>query len=452
MGVFILVKYKIKKMKNYLQIGIQAPDVLLPAAGIDYARWAVVACDQYTSEPDYWDAVEKYVGEAPSTYHLILPEAYLGTDKETAHQKQINPTMREYMQKQVLTRVEGFIFTERTIGNRIRHGLITALDLEQYSFSKGSKSLIRATEGTILDRLPPRIKIRKGALLEIPHILVLIDDPQGTVIEPLSGLKSDMEALYDFNLMQSGGHLTGYQIKNEEVEKQIVAALEELLQPEEFQKKYNVDETEAPFLFAVGDGNHSLATAKSVWEEVKANRSENDPARFALVELINIHDPALEFEPIHRLLKNPRVDLHASLEKYFANCLTVENKADFAAMKKAVMESPAAVQKFGWITSEGFRVYEIKSPQQALTVGSVQAFLDDLIKKDELESIDYVHGDETVLNLGSKANHAGIFLPVMQKSQLFEAVIKDGSLPRKTFSMGEANEKRFYLECRQIQS
>ena len=201
-----MVKYKLKNMKNFLDIGIQAPDVFLPADGIDYARWSVVACDQYTSEPAYWDAVEKFVGDAPSTYHLILPEAYLGTEKETAHQQQINPSMREYMHKHVLAPVEGFIYTERAIGGKQRRGLIVALDLEQYSFNKGSKSLIRATEGTILDRLPPRIKIRKDAPLEIPHILVLIDDPQGTVIEPLSSLKSDMETLYDFNLMQSGGH------------------------------------------------------------------------------------------------------------------------------------------------------------------------------------------------------------------------------------------------------
>ncbi len=439
-------------MKNYFDIGIQAADVLLPADGIDYARWAVVACDQYTSEPAYWEAVEAFVGDAPSTYHLILPEAYLGKEKEDAHQKRINPSMREYMQKHVLAPVEGFIFTERAIGNKKRLGLIAALDLEQYSFNKGSKSLIRATEGTILDRLPPRIKIRKDALLEIPHILVLIDDPQGTVIEPLSGLKSDMETLYDFDLMQSGGHLAGYRIKDEKTEKQIVGALAELLKPEQFQQKYNVGASEAPFLYAVGDGNHSLATAKSVWDEVKANRSDSDPARFALVELINIHDPALEFEPIHRLLKNPQVDLDAALKAFFNEDLTVEKQADFAAMKKNVMEAPAAVQKFGLITPSGFWVYEIRQPQQALTVGSVQTFLDDLLKKNGLESIDYVHGDETVHSLGSQAGQAGIFLPVMQKGQLFEAVIKDGSLPRKTFSMGEANEKRFYLECRQIQS
>jgi hypothetical protein len=439
-------------MKNFLDIGIQAPDVLLPADGVDYTRWAVVACDQYTSEPDYWDTVEKFVGDAPSTYHLILPEAYLGTEKEAAHQERINPSMREYMQKHVLTPLEGFIYTERAIGSKQRRGLIVALDLEQYSFSKGSKSLIRATEGTILDRLPPRIKIRKDAPLEIPHILVLIDDPQGTVIEPLSDLKSSMQTLYDFDLMQSGGHLAGYRISNPQVENQIADALKALLQPDHFQQKYNVDESEAPFLFAVGDGNHSLATAKSVWDEVKANRSENDPARFALVELINIHDAALEFEPIHRLLKNPQVDLESALNAYFLAGVIAEKQADFAATKKTVMAAPAAVQKFGLITSAGFWVYEICEPQQALTVGSVQTFLDDLIKKNELESVDYVHGDETVRSLGCQAGHAGIFLPVMQKSQLFEAVIKDGSLPRKTFSMGEANEKRFYLECRQIQS
>ncbi|MDK2982183.1 MAG: hypothetical protein PWQ55_2530 [Chloroflexota bacterium] len=438
-------------MKNFLEIGIQAPDVLLPAEGVDYTRWAVVACDQYTSEPQYWREVEELVGDAPSTYHLILPEAYLGTDKEAPHQARINPSMREYMEKDVLAPKEGFIFTERAIGDRQRLGLIVALDLEQYSFERGSKSLVRATEGTILDRLPPRIKIRKDALLEIPHILVLIDDPQGTVIEPLQGAKSDMEKLYDFDLMQSGGHITGYRIQDADTEKQIVAALQALLQPSLFQEKYGVDESEAPFLFAVGDGNHSLATAKSVWDQVKASRNENDPARFALVELVNIHDPAMQFEPIHRLLKNPHVDLAAALQAYFSAGIDFEDVPDFAAMKKAVMLASDAAQKFGLITPAGFQLATIREPQQALTVGSVQAFLDELIAKKELDEVDYVHGDEIVRNLGSQPGHAGIFLPVMQKSQLFEAVIKDGSLPRKTFSMGEANEKRFYLECRQIQ-
>jgi hypothetical protein len=438
-------------MKNYFHIGIQAPDVLIPAEGMDYGRWAVVACDQYTSQPDYWDAVEKLVGDAPSTYRMILPEAYLGTEKEITHQRQINPSMRDYMDKKVLSPVEGFIFTERVIGNQKRRGLIAALDLEQYSFIKGSKSLIRATEGTIIDRLPPRIKIRKDALLEIPHILVLIDDPHRTVIEPLSTMTAEMPQLYNFDLMQAGGHLAGYLVSDEKIEKQIVAALERLLEPGQFQQKYNLGNTEAPFLFAVGDGNHSLATAKSVWEEVKANRDENDPARFALVELVNIHDPALVFEPIHRLLMDPHIDLHSALGGFFPEGIEAKEQANFASMKKTVLESPAHVQKFGLITPQSFWVYEIKHPQQALTVGSVQTFLDKLLKNNQLDNIDYVHGDETVLNLGSKPNHAGIFLPAMQKSQLFEAVIKDGELPRKTFSMGETNEKRFYLECRQIQ-
>jgi hypothetical protein len=437
-------------MRNYLQIGLQAPDVLLPRENADFTRWAVVACDQYTSQPEYWAKVEEFIGDTPSTYHLILPEAYLGTEKEAAHQAQIKPSMHAYLEKDILSPVEGFIFTERTIGDHKRLGLIAALDLDQYSFRKGSKSLTRSSEGTIIERLPPRIKIRKDALLEIPHILVLIDDPQRTVIEPLASLKNDMTRLYDFDLMQKGGHLNGYLVSDLKVEQQIVAALQALLDPNQFQQKYNLTASEAPFLFAVGDGNHSLATAKSVWDEVKANRPENDPARFALVELVNVHDTALVFEPIHRLLVNPHVNLFSALKEYFAGAIKVEDEPDFEAMKKAVLESKGHTQKFGLIMPAGFWLITLEKPEQALTVGSVQVFLDDLTARKELKELDYVHGDDTILKLGRQANQAGIFLPAMQKSQLFEAVIKDGELPRKTFSMGEANEKRFYLECRKI--
>lgn len=440
-------------MKTYPSIGIQAPEVYLPAKNIDYSKWAVVACDQYTSQPDYWQKVEKLVGDAPSTYKMILPEAYLGTPREAAHQKNIDETMRSYLEQGVLTPVNGFIYTERKVEHHTRKGLITALDLEQYSFIKGSRSMIRATEGTIIERLPPRIRIRKTALLEIPHILVLIDDPEKTVIEPLTKYKTAMERLYDFDLMQNGGHLEGFLVNDAGTEKNIVKALENLAAPSSFKRRYHLEKDETPFLYAVGDGNHSLATAKSIWEEIKSGVSADHPARFALVELVNIHDEGIVFEPIHRLLKNVHVDLFSAMCEFWQEKIDFEMQDDFLSMKNEVIAQSPSSQKFGVFHSGvcGLAILK-KDPRHALTVGSVQEFLDHLRSKEGMDEIDYVHGDDAISQLGTTGNNAGIYLPALAKSRLFEAVIKDGELPRKTFSMGEANEKRFYLECRKIQT
>ncbi len=439
-------------MKTYNHIGIQSPEILLPSKEIDYSKWAVVACDQYTSQPEYWQQVAEIVNGSPSAYRLILPEAFLGTPQEEAHQKYIDATMREYVERKILHPLNGFVYTERSVENRMRRGLIAALDLEQYSFQKGSKSLIRATEGTIIERLPPRIKIRKSALLEIPHILVLIDDPEMSVIEPLSGRKSEMEPLYDFELMQNGGHLAGYRVKNEEMENKVAEALDRLAKPEALVQRYNLTGGETPFLYAVGDGNHSLATAKSIWEEIKSSAGENHPARFALVELVNIHDAGIIFEPIHRLLKNIHVDMLSGMQDFWQGEIVVEELSDFSRMKTNVISRAGAAQCFGFCNAAGFWSVTLQNPRHSLTVGSVQEFLDQLRLEKGMDEIDYVHGDDVILKLGTEKSHAGIYLPALQKSHLFEAVIKDGELPRKTFSMGEANEKRFYLECRKIQA
>ncbi len=439
-------------MKNYPKIGLQSPEILLPSKDIDYTKWAVVACDQYTSQPDYWQSVEKIVNGSPSAYRLILPEAYLGTPQEDTHQKDIDPTMREYLAQGILYPVNGFIFTERSVEGHLRRGLIAALDLEQYSFQKGSRSMIRATEGTIIERLPPRIKIRKTALLEIPHILVLIDDPEKTVIEPLAAHISEMEELYDFDLMQNGGHLKGYLVKNEKMEEAITSALDKLAEPESLAKRYRLTSNEAPFLYAVGDGNHSLATAKSIWEEIKTSVPENHPARFALVELVNIHDSGIVFEPIHRLLKNTQLDLLAAMQDHWKGGISIQKESDFAEMRQKVLSQPAERQQFGFFNSDGLWTILLQNPRHSLTVGSVQDFLDQMRSRKGMGEIDYVHGDEIIRKLGCETGSAGIYLPALQKSRLFEAVIKDGELPRKTFSMGEANEKRFYLECRKIQA
>lgn len=437
-------------MRNYKKIGIQAPEVLLPSEDINYAQWAVVACDQYTSQPEYWQQVRESVADSPSTYWMILPEAYLGTAQAEEHQKEINTRMVDYLDKDIISPVEGFIYIERTLGEKKRSGLIAALDLEQYSFQKGAKSLIRATEGTIIERLPPRIKIRKDALLEIPHILVLIDDPGKSVIEPLAMRKSDMKNLYDFELMQSGGHLEGYLVSNPGIERQITSALEALVEQETFTKKYGLAKDEAPFLYAMGDGNHSLATAKSVWDEIKAQANSNHPARFALVEIVNIHDEGIVFEPIHRLAKGIRADLTASMQEFFPETLNIKQMGSFEEMKVKVIAQHDNEQKFGFFTKDGYWLYSLLKPKQSLTVGNVQEFLDDFLSANGAKEVDYVHGDDAIHELGLRDKNAGFYLPVMQKSQLFRTVIKDGVLPRKAFSMGEANEKRFYLECRKI--
>ena len=437
-------------MRTYNNVGIQSPEIHIPSNNVNYAQWAVVACDQYTSQPEYWQETESIVGNSPSTLWMILPEAYLGTAKEEAHQSQINTRMQEYLDQGILTPVNGMIYTERMIGKEKRKGLIAALDLEEYSFKKGSQSLIRATEGTIIERLPPRIKIRKKAILEIPHILILIDDPERTVIEPLANAKDKMSELYNFDLMQNGGHIEGHLVSELSIEQQIVAALQKLIAPAAFAEKYGLSPDESPFLFAVGDGNHSLATAKSVWDEVKADVDENHPARFALVEIVNIHDESLVFEPIHRLVKGRLKAPLEAMKQYFNGALTIEKQPDFASMKTAIVNQKDNEQKFGFFTSDGFQLVSLTQPAHSLTVGSVQNFLDEYLPQQDETEIDYVHGDEAILKLGTQENHAGFYLPTMQKSQLFKSVIKDGSLPRKTFSMGEANEKRFYLECRKI--
>lgn len=437
-------------MKNYPHIGIQIPDILLPKPGIDLQKWAVIACDQFTSEPEYWQQVAELVGDAPSTLHMILPEVYLGTEEETRRIQSTQQTMRQYLAENIFETREGFILVERTVGGKTRHGLMLALDLEQYDFNKGSQSLIRATEGTILERLPPRIRIRQGAPLELPHILVLIDDPQGMVIEPLVEKKSRLKKLYDFELMLGSGHLTGYLVHDPELERQAISGFEQLASLQHFAQKYNLSSPQSILLFAVGDGNHSLATAKSIWEQIKAQVGMEHPARYALVEIENVHDQGLEFEPIHRVLFNVKSDLQTALKTYFGDRYRFVPCESVAEMTEKVKLSKDNEHVFGIITAQGAGVAYVSHPATNLPVGTLQAFLDEWLKQGGAEKIDYVHGEETTVRLGSQSGNAGFYLPAMPKSDLFKTVILDGALPRKTFSMGEAKEKRFYMECRKI--
>ncbi len=291
--------------------------MLLPKTGIDLRKWAVIACDQFTSQPEYWSQVEQLVGDSPSTYNLILPEVYLGTPEEQKRLASTQSAMHSYLESGVLQPHEGLIYVERTVGGKTRKGLMLCLDLEKYDYNRGSTSLIRATEGTILDRLPPRMRIREGALLELPHILVLIDDPAGTVIEPLCAAKSRLRPLYDFDLMLGSGHLAGYGVDDPALEAGVVQALTGLADPGCFQAKYGVGPEKSVLLFAMGDGNHSLATAKAIWEKKKAQVGMDHPARYALVEIENVHDAGLDFEPIHRILFGVKSDVIQSMQGYF---------------------------------------------------------------------------------------------------------------------------------------
>ncbi len=439
-----------KYMKIYDDIGIQIPQVYLPKKGTNLTKWAVIACDQFTSQPEYWQQVERLVGDSPSTLSLILPEVYLEKPGQDERVQRIQTIMREFLAKGILQLRQGLIYVERTVNGKTRKGILLCLDLECYDYTKGSTSLIRATEGTIVERLPPRMKIRQGAALELPHILVLIDDPLGTLIEPLDKAKDKLEKLYDFELMLGSGHLSGFAV-SETVEDNVITALRGLAKPETFAARYGIGEDKPVLLFAMGDGNHSLATAKAVWEEMKPQVGMQHPARYALVEIENVHDEGLAFEPIHRVLFGLNGDLFAALKSHFGVDFTYAPVASAEEMVRRVDEAKFPPQVVGLVGgSREFGVVEIVNPSSNLPVGTLQAFLDPFLKEGGAERIDYVHGVDVVCMLGAQAGNAGFYLPGMDKSDLFKTVVLEGVLPRKTFSMGAAREKRFYMECRRI--
>ncbi len=439
-------------MKTYEDLGIQIPEVYLPKPGTDLKKWAVVACDQFTSQPEYWREVEKLVGDAPSTLRLTFPEVYLEQPGKEDRIRSIQSTMRQYLEAGILQPHMGLVYVERSVAGKTRRGLVLALDLERYDYNKGSSSLIRATEGTIVDRLPPRMKIREGAALELPHILVLIDDPQRTVIEAAAAQKSKLHKLYDFDLMLDSGHLTGYAV-DQVLEEKIVSALRGLAEPKAFAAKYGIGSDQPLLLFAMGDGNHSLATAKAVWEKIKPHVGMDHPARYALVEIENVHDEGLEFEPIHRVLFGLKTDLRAALTAFFGKVMSYTRAAGPEDMARRVDAAHGDTHYIGMVRGGAhpeYGVLEIANPETNLPVGTIQAFLDSFMKDGGAEKIDYVHGGDVVERLGSLPGNAAFYLPAMSKASLFKTVILDGALPRKTFSMGEAREKRFYMEARKI--
>lgn len=423
--------------EKFSKLGFYPADILLPKDA-DMVKWSVVACDQFTSQPEYWQQVEELVGTEPSTLRLILPEAKLNNPDVEDEIAKINKSMDEYMEKGIFkTLKDSLVYIERTQSDgSIRHGLIGMIDLDAYDFTPGSGALIRATEGTILERIPPRVRVRKNAPIELPHVMVLIDDSEKTVIEPLTASTEKMEKLYDFDLMQKGGNIKGFKLTEEQID-QVADALTVMASPESMEKKYGMKNA-SPLLFAVGDGNHSLATAKRCYEDQKAVTPESEwanlPARYALVELVNNHDDALKFEPIHRVLFG--VDAEKLLAAF---------KAEYPGAYEGQGEGHVIAY-----TYEGHKGFiTVPDPRFQLAVGTLQNFLDKYIKENPCE-IDYIHGDDVTDELGSKPGNIGFKLPAMGKDQLFKTVMTDGVVPRKTFSMGHAQDKRYYTEARKI--
>ena len=405
-------------------------DILMPKTD-SMEKWAVIACDQFTSDQAYWDRVRKNAEGAVSTINLILPEAELGTEKEAEHTAVINATMKRYMDEDVFTTYpNSFVYVERQLENgSIREGLVGMVDLDAYDYSTGATSAIRATERTVAERIPPRQRVRRDAPIELPHILMLCDDHDKKLIEPIGAKKDSLKKLYDFDLMEGGGHITGWLVEGKDVDEFNKALADYTATVGEKYKGLKG----VPMVFAVGDGNHSLATAKSCYEELKKNHPgedlSNHPARYALVELENIHDPAQVFEPIHRVI------FKTDAEKLLT-----------ALQKDACADGGFPVQ---WYTKDASGTVYLDRAKSELAVGVLQGFLDDYLK-DNAGEIDYIHDDDALISLAKQDGAIGFLLPAMEKSQLFRGVIADGILPRKTFSMGHSREKRYYLEGRKI--
>ncbi len=409
-------------------------DILLPDFFEHEAyRWAVVACDQFTSEPEYWEAVEHKVGDAPSALRMILPEVYL--EEQAERIPKINAAMDDYLKNVLKEHKDCMIYVRRYQSDMtIRQGLIGLIDLEEYDYNKGAQTRVRATEGTVLERIPPRVQVRRGASLELPHVMLLIDDPAHTVM-PLAHSLCEQQPVYAFRLMIGGGEICGFRIPGARAGA-IQDALEALVTKEQMQARYG-KEGLAPLLFAVGDGNHSLATAKACYEEIKAALGDaalDHPARYALCEVVNLHDESLHFEPIYRVMFGAEPEAV---------------KAEFKAYCASLCGN-APAQSVVCVHGETEETVEIPTPDKQLTVGTVQDFLDAYAEAHPEVRIDYIHGEQALRTLSAPEGAIGFLFDGMHKSELFKTVIFDGALPRKTFSMGHAKDKRYYLEARKI--
>ena len=399
---------------------IRAPHILLPKKGVDMNAWAVIACDQFTSNMEYWEDVEKLVGDKPSTLRMMFPEAYLGKVDDVAFINNVNKTIQSYLDTHILEdQGECFILVDRktSVVDR-RLGLVISIDLEDYTYEKGVKSLIRASEATIVERIPPRLKIRENAPVELPHILFLFDDKKRQIIEKLWENRGNFEKVYDFELNKNGGHIRGYKITDT---KPIIEQFENLLK-----------ENNNGLLFIVGDGNHSLATAKAHWDKIKINLSDEErkthSARYALVEALNIYDEGLIFEPIHRVIFNAGEEFLPGLRKALKGEYVSYSYSKEKGKEKLMMPKV------------GPEAYEI-----------VQKYVDGYLKEHKEASVDYIHDESEVLNICYKnPGSVGVVMPALTKGDIFDYIAKDKVLPRKAFSMGHATEKRYYLESQRI--
>ena len=448
---------------RFPDIGLSVPRVLLPRGDVSLDEWAVIACDQHTSNPEYWEEAARLVGSRPSTLHLVFPEAFLDAPGRAGRIRRIHERMETYLRDGVLQPLaSGFVLVDRSTPHvDSRRGLVAALDLEQYSFAPDASTLIRTTEGTDPGRLPPRVEVRQGAILEVPHILVLIDDPGATVIEPL--FERTLPLLYDTELMLGGGHVRGWHVGEEEAIRQVAGALGRLAAPQAMAERYGL-EAGAPALYAMGDGNHSFAAAREVWNGIRdkaggLEAAAGHPSRHALVELVNLHDPGLRFEPIHRGLFGVDGEaLAGEMEAFFRGQGSRPQIDSFDAPDawrraredlgaRGLHHLPFVVGREGAAPRWGIIV--VHEPRHDLEAVSLDAFLSDLDSRRDLR-LDYIHGEEEVTELGARPGNAGLLSRSLDKHALFGTVLRDGPLPRKSFSLGEAEEKRYYMECRRL--
>ncbi|MCY3838668.1 MAG: DUF1015 domain-containing protein [Gammaproteobacteria bacterium] len=429
--------------RDYPEIALHVPTLLLPRPEIPLPAWSVIACDQYTSQPEYWEETRRLVGETPSTLDLVLPEAHLrqGDQEETIGR--INHRMARFLADGTLIEhPPAFMLVERDVGRSApRLGLLVALDLERFDFSDGARELIRSTEGTDPARLPARMAVRRHAPVETPHILVLIDDPDGTVIEPLH--RCDLPQAYDFELIQGGGRVRGRWVNEEKLIGTTASRLAALVRGD------------PPMLYAMGDGNHSFAAARAIWEESKEREpaGPDHPGRYALVELVNIHDAALCFEPIHRLVDGvePQELLQAMTRHFADQGVRHRTYPDEGIWRLVSAVEPASrAHRLPYRTATTFGVVEIETPALKLETATLHAFLDPYLERHGAARVDYIHGEAALADLCRTEGRIGFVLPAMDKHDLFASVVEEGATPRKTFSLGEAHEKRFYLECRRI--
>ena len=410
-------------------------DILLPQ-DCDMTKWSVVACDQFTSQPDYWAALEQLCAGVPSTLHLMLPEAYLETRDQFAAATEINAEMQRYLDGGVFRILhDSFIYVERSLaGGGVRRGLVGVLDLEDYDYAPVSTARIRATEATVESRLPARVRVREGAALEMPHIMVFIDDDEDTVMSSLAAKKDTLPVAYDFELSAGGGHIRGWQVTGADADA-LDTVIDGLGDADRLHRKYG---DAAPAVFAMGDGNHSLATAKKCWEALKPTLSaaerETHPARFSLVELVNIHDEGITFEPIHKVVfETDPSEFLAAAEQWFGPHIAAED----------------ATHMIRLITAEGEKSLSLRGLTLGQLIGTAEDFCQSYIMR-RGGKIDYIHNDDTAIGMGQQRGCAAILLPKMEKSELFSSIITSGIFPRKSFSIGHAEDKRYYLECRRI--